>query len=82
VTPVSDIQNVSAVENVQAQTRQIMPLCKGTELDKCGDLELGYTEEAAVAEAGRCLQCGLICYKKETGVQIQAETPAVSAAAG
>ena len=82
VTPVSDIQNVSAVENVPAQTRQIMPLCKGTELDKCGDLELGYTEEAAVAEAGRCLQCGLICYKKETGVQIQAETPVVSAAAG
>ncbi len=82
VTPVSDIQNVSAVEHVPAQARQIMPLCKGTDLDKCGDLEMGYTEEAAVAEAGRCLQCGLICYKKETGVQIQAETPAVSAAAG
>jgi formate dehydrogenase beta subunit len=77
----TDIQNVFAVERVPAASRQIMRLCGGPEMDKCGELELGFAEEAAAAEAGRCLQCGLICYKKETGVQIQAETPAVSATA-
>ncbi len=81
VTPASDIQNVFAVENVSTVPRQIMPVCSGTELEKCGDLELGFDEKAAVAEAGRCLQCGLICYKKEAGEQIREETPAVSAKA-
>ena len=82
MTPASDIQNVSAVEAVAAAPRQIMQLCTGTELEKCGDLELGFAREAAVAEAGRCLQCGLICYKKETGELIRDAVPAVSATAG
>ena len=29
------------------------------------EVELGLPEEEAVAEAQRCLQCGLICYKKD-----------------
>ncbi|MCP3954766.1 MAG: FAD-dependent oxidoreductase [Desulfobacterales bacterium] len=82
MTPASDIQNVFAVEHVPTTPRQIMPVCSGTELEKCGDLELGFAAEAAAAEAGRCLQCGLICYKKETGEQIREATPVVSAAAG
>jgi len=29
------------------------------------EVELGLTEEMARAEAGRCLRCGLLCYRKE-----------------
>lgn len=81
VTPASDIQNVSAVEAVPAAQRQIMPVCTGAEMEKCGELELGFTAEAAAAEAGRCLQCGLICYKKEGGEQTRGAVPVVSATA-
>ena len=28
------------------------------------ELKIGFSEEQAVAEANRCLQCGLICYRK------------------
>jgi len=74
----ADIQNVFAVERVAAAPRQIMPLCSGPEMDKCGELELGFAQEAAAAEAGRCLQCGLICYKKEAAAEIPVE-PAAAA---
>jgi len=82
VTPTSDIQNVYSVENVKAEPRRIMPLCPSTELEKCGELEIGYSKETAAFEANRCLQCGLICYKQEPEKQILDEVPAVSAAAG
>jgi len=75
----ADIQNIFAVERVPAASRQIMPLCGGPEMDKCGELELGFAREAAAAEAGRCLQCGLICYKQEAETQIQADVPAAAA---
>ena len=34
----------------------------------------GFTREMAVSEASRCLQCGLICYKRTAGVLENAET--------
>lgn len=58
------IQNVHAVEEVQSEVRQIMPLAAPRELDQKGQLELGFDEEAARQEAARCLQCGLICYER------------------
>lgn len=60
----SDIQNVDSVDRVAKNERQIMPLSQS---DIPGDSELvekGFTEEMAIAESQRCLQCGLICYKK------------------
>ena len=81
VTPAFDIQNVYSVEDVKARQRMIMPLCPNTELEKCGELEIGYSKEIAASEANRCLQCGLICYKKEPEKQLLDEAPAVSAAA-
>ena len=33
------------------------------------EVELGLEEEAARAEAQRCLQCGLICYRHQPGAQ-------------
>ena len=81
VTPDFDIQNVYSVENVKMESRRIMPLCPSSELDTCGELEIGYSKEDAAAEAGRCLQCGLICYRQEPEKQILDEVPVTSAAA-
>jgi NADPH-dependent glutamate synthase beta subunit-like oxidoreductase/Na+-translocating ferredoxin:NAD+ oxidoreductase RNF subunit RnfB len=77
IDPKAHIQNVSWVENVKLFPRQIMPVCSGTELMRCGELERGFSEDAARKEAGRCLQCGLICYRqvpsqKQTDVAVPA----------
>ncbi|MGE0084926.1 MAG: FAD-dependent oxidoreductase [Desulfococcaceae bacterium] len=63
LTPESVIQNVYKVENVAAKPRQIMPIADARELALTGMLEKGFTEQMAIKEAGRCLQCGLICYE-------------------
>jgi len=62
ITPQSLIQDVDHVQNVAACQREIMPLCSGKELVVCGEIERGFSNELAQAEASRCLQCGLICY--------------------
>jgi NADPH-dependent glutamate synthase beta subunit-like oxidoreductase len=61
--PQSYIQNIHCVENVKPFPRQIMPICSGPELKRCGEIERGFAEDTARKEAGRCLQCGLICYR-------------------
>jgi len=53
---------------VKALPRKIMPLCDAKELAGCGELEKGFSEAAAQAEASRCLQCGLICYEHPEGM--------------
>jgi NADPH-dependent glutamate synthase beta subunit-like oxidoreductase/Pyruvate/2-oxoacid:ferredoxin oxidoreductase delta subunit len=63
ITPKSVLQNVYHVEKVEASQRQIMPICSGEELAKCGEIERGFTADMAKEEASRCLQCGLICYE-------------------
>ena len=42
------------------------------------EVELGLAEEAAVAEAQRCLQCGLICYRRDPAKTAQPLTGAGS----
>jgi len=64
ITPQSSIQDVDHVDTVAACQREIMPICSGRELAVCGEIERGFTKEAAQAEASRCLQCGLICYDR------------------
>ncbi len=64
VTPWTDIQNVDHVEDVAASTRRIMPLCDATRQTECKEIELGFDETTARTEADRCLQCGLICYRR------------------
>jgi len=63
IDPQSYIQNVSCVENIKPFQRQIMPICSAPELKRCGEIERGFSEDTARKEAGRCLQCGLICYR-------------------
>jgi NADPH-dependent glutamate synthase beta subunit-like oxidoreductase len=57
ITPDAYVQNVDTVQNVATASRKVMPLApEGPELEK------GFDKAQAMAEAGRCLQCGLICY--------------------
>jgi NADPH-dependent glutamate synthase beta subunit-like oxidoreductase len=81
ITPQSDIQNVDHVENVCSSQRQIMPLCSGQELKRCGEIESGFSEETAKVEASRCLQCGLICYAHSTEASVADSVAADSVAA-
>ncbi len=76
ITPQSLIQDVDQVENVAACQREIMPICSGRELAVCGEIERGFSREAAQAEASRCLQCGLICYEHVEEPARQEETSA------
>ena len=69
ITPQSSIQDVDHVEDVASSQRQIMPICSGTELVVCGEIESGFSEDAARTEASRCLQCGLICYERSPQIE-------------
>ncbi len=75
IKPESVLQNVDHVENVNPNTRYIMPLADGQTLDADGELEIGFDEETARGEAARCLQCGLICYKQSPVVDIAESAP-------
>lgn len=60
----SVLQNVDHVEHVSDISRNIMPLSGPKELAESKELEKGFSEDTAKAEASRCLQCGLICYER------------------
>jgi len=78
LTPESNIQNVDQLEGVAPSQRQIMPVCSGIDLETCGEVEMGFSEDMARKEAARCLQCGLVCYERseDKGVQIQSSMAA------
>ena len=59
------IQNVDHVEAVPVVQRQIMPIANSRELAQSMELEKGFDTDAALKEAARCLNCGLICYQHE-----------------
>jgi hypothetical protein len=42
-----------------------MPVASGIELAAGSELEKGFDEHTARVEAGRCLRCGLICYRHD-----------------
>lgn len=73
LTVTSVIQNVDSVEHVSKTERQIMPLSHSNVLGDSELVENGYSEEMAITESQRCLQCGLICYRKSESLHIQDE---------
>ena len=79
VTRELDIQNVDHVEFVRQSVRHMMTVAGPAELSAGKELEKGYTAEDARAEANRCLQCGLICYKR---TELEETSPAAIAEAG
>ncbi|MFW6011573.1 MAG: RnfABCDGE type electron transport complex subunit B [Desulfosalsimonas sp.] len=59
----SVIQTVSLVQGVEPSGRNIMPACEPEDVPhKCPEVEMGFSEQQAKAEADRCLRCGVICY--------------------
>lgn len=64
ITSQSFIQNIDQIESVKSVPRIIMPLNSISDPESSEELEKGFTEDMARKEAARCLQCGLICYKK------------------
>lgn len=68
------IQNVDHVDDVAESPRQLMAISNNQELSRGEEIEKGFDDARARKEAGRCLKCGLICYKhapEKQGVQIQ-----------
>jgi NADPH-dependent glutamate synthase beta subunit-like oxidoreductase len=63
VRPGCAVQNVDQIEEVTASSRGIMPLNPTADPTTPVDLEEGFSEDKAMVEAKRCLQCGLICYE-------------------
>jgi len=65
-----DILTVRQLDPVEKIPRIPMPQLGNVEriADPNAEIELGYTEEQAVAEAKRCLRCGLICYRRMEGL--------------
>jgi len=62
LTPTVCVQDVCDLTRVAATPREPMPMARPGEARPGPELELGYTREMALAEASRCLQCGLVCY--------------------
>ncbi len=66
VTPVTPVQNVHQVSLVPVRSRAIMPLAGENQTARGVELEKGFDKEAAQKESNRCLQCGLICYLRDS----------------
>ncbi len=64
ITENTVIQNVYELENIKQIPREIMPLSTFSQIAEGAEIEKGFTEDMAKKEAGRCLKCGLVCYKK------------------
>jgi formate dehydrogenase beta subunit len=61
VLDVKELRPITKVAREKMPTRSQQELLNNPDLE----LELGFTEEQALREAKRCLQCGLICYRRE-----------------
>jgi formate dehydrogenase beta subunit len=69
----TDVLNLREIEPVKMAPRVPMPE-RGEEqriADPNAEIALGYSEDQAVEEAKRCLQCGLICYRRTKGEILQ-----------
>jgi NADPH-dependent glutamate synthase beta subunit-like oxidoreductase len=64
VTRKSLLQGITRVEGVQIMPRNIMPVNDVETRAVKTELAAGYTPEMALAEAQRCLKCGLLCYER------------------
>jgi NADPH-dependent glutamate synthase beta subunit-like oxidoreductase len=65
----TEVLNVDTLNRVSPALRETMaelPL-EEQRTDPAAEIALGYTEEQALRESKRCLQCGLICYRKTVG---------------
>jgi hypothetical protein len=63
------VLSLDQLEPVSEAPRERMPELPQEDriLDPSAEIALGYSEEQALKEAKRCLQCGLICYRQVGG---------------
>jgi formate dehydrogenase (NADP+) beta subunit len=68
----TDVLNLREIEPVTTTPRVPMPELGQEEriADPNAEIALGYAEDQAVEEAKRCLQCGLICYRRMKGAPL------------
>lgn len=61
------VQTVDRLERIKSVPRQIMALNDIHDIPvRASEIEKGFTEDQAMAEAKRCLRCGLVCYADQT----------------
>jgi formate dehydrogenase beta subunit len=62
----TQVLSLDKLEPVEKTPREKMPERSFEERvsQPCAEIALGYTEEQALRESKRCLQCGLICYRR------------------
>ena len=60
------VLNLKELEPVTRSRREVMPERSKEErmADPSAEIALGYSEDQARNEANRCLQCGLVCYRR------------------
>jgi formate dehydrogenase beta subunit len=65
----TEVLNVNDLEPVSTAPRQKMPeLSEEAQVnDPDAEIALGFSEQQALTESKRCLQCGLICYRRIRG---------------
>ena len=63
------ILSLDQLEPVSKAPRQKMPEYPEEKqiIDPSAEIALGFSENQALEEAKRCLQCGLICYRRVEG---------------
>ncbi len=69
----TEVLNLKALEPIKRFPRQKMQEIPASERinDPSREVILGLTEEQALNESRRCLQCGLICYRRVEGVRYE-----------
>ena len=62
----TQVLSLDQLEPVEKISREKMPERSFADRvsQPCAEIALGYTEEQALRESRRCLQCGLICYRR------------------
>ena len=72
ITEKTMLQDVSFLNNVATFPRNIMELGQAeknsAEKNSIDKFSTGFSEEQALAEANRCLRCGLVCYEKSKAI--------------
>jgi len=69
----TEVLTVREIEPVTSSRRIQMPEISEERrvADPNAEIATGYSQEQALEESKRCLQCGLICYRRMEGMQVQ-----------
>jgi hypothetical protein len=71
----TEVLTLRQIEPITSSRRVAMPEISEERrvLDPNAEIATGYSQEQALEESKRCLQCGLICYRRMEGRQAQVQ---------